>query len=34
VEPDGDGELDELSMAPVVPMGIFDARAEAERWPY
>ncbi len=33
-EPDGDGELDELSTAPVVPMGIFDARAEAERWPY
>jgi hypothetical protein len=32
VEPDD--ELDELSTAPVVPMGIFDARAEAERWPY
>lgn len=34
VEPDGEEELDELSTAPVVPLGIFDARAEAERWPY
>jgi putative transposase len=30
----GPDEDDELSAAPVVPMGIFDARAEAERWPY
>lgn len=30
-EPD---EEDELSPSTVVPMGIFDARAEAERWPY
>jgi len=27
-------EEDELSTVTVVPMGIFDARAEAERWPY
>jgi putative transposase len=34
-ESDGDGDvLDEVSTATVVPMGIFDARAEAERWPY
>jgi len=34
VEPDEEDELDEQQAAPVVPMGIFDARAEAERWPY
>lgn len=27
-------EMDELETTPVVPLGIFDARAEAERWPY
>jgi hypothetical protein len=27
-------EMDEVETAPVIPMGIFDARAEAERWPY
>jgi hypothetical protein len=27
-------EMDEMETAPVIPMGIFDARAEAERWPY
>jgi putative transposase len=31
VEPDED---DALSRTSVVPMGIFDARAEAERWPF
>ncbi|HYS35914.1 MAG TPA: Mu transposase C-terminal domain-containing protein [Pseudonocardiaceae bacterium] len=34
VDLDEEDELDEMSTAPVVPMGIFDARAEAERWPY
>lgn len=34
VEPDEDDERDESSTATVVPMGTFDARAEAERWPY
>jgi len=33
-EPDDEDEPDELSTSTVVPMGIFDARAEAERWPY
>jgi Mu transposase, C-terminal len=33
-EPDEQDELDEQLPATVVPMGIFDARAEAERWPY
>jgi putative transposase len=34
VEPDEDDEPDALSTSTVVPMGIFDARAEAERWPF
>ncbi len=34
VEPDEEDELDAPSTSPVIPMGIFDARAEAERWPY
>jgi hypothetical protein len=33
-EPDEEDELYEKSPATVVPMGIFDARAEAERWPF
>jgi hypothetical protein len=33
-EPDEEDDvLDEQQAAPVVPLGIFDARAEAERWP-
>jgi putative transposase len=27
-------QSDEVETASVIPMGIFDARAEAERWPY
>jgi len=34
VEPDEEDEPDMLPAAAVVPMGIFDARVEAERWPY
>jgi hypothetical protein len=34
VESDQENDvLDEVSTATVVPMGIFDAHAEAERWP-
>jgi hypothetical protein len=33
-ESEDEEEVDELETTPVVPLGIFDARAEAERWPY
>jgi putative transposase len=33
-EPEDEEEVDELETTSVVPLGIFDARAEAERWPY
>lgn len=33
-EPEHEEEVDDLETTPVVPLGIFDARAEAERWPY
>ena len=33
-EPGGQDEQDERQPAPVIPLGIFDARREAERWPY
>jgi len=34
VDDDDEDDPDEQYAAPVVPLGIFDARAEAERWPY